>query len=58
MFRNLLMATVFIWKYGYFLFFLVWEWGEGGGGRWGGGDCIKLNDDHLTYFCEQLQVLM
>ena len=58
MFQNLLMATVFIWKYGYFLFFVVWEWRGGGGGCWGGGDCIKLNDDHLTYFCEQFQVLM
>ena len=30
----------------------------GRGGGWEGGDCIKLNDDHLTYFCEQFQVLM
>ena len=57
MFQNLLMATVSILKNGYFLFFVVWEWRAGGGG-WGGGDCIKLNDDHLTYFCEHFQVLM
>ena len=56
MFQNLLMATVFIWKYGYFLF--LWFGSGGAGGGWGGGDCIKLNDDHLTYFCEQFQVLM
>lgn len=57
MLRDLLMATVFIWKYDYFLFFVVW-W-VGVVVERGGGDYIKMNDDHLAYFCEpQFQVLM
>ena len=40
MFQNLLMATVFIWKYGYFLFFVVWEWRGGAGG--GAGEAVTV----------------